>query len=172
MTTFKSMKYTAILLPAFAMGISVASAEDKNCDCPCEPETAGVSAERTVVASERATASREAKDERESRAEAEAIAEAESIVSAAHYLTRKPADDYFSSNLIGHEVMNRRDNKVIGTVNELLIDENGQVGAVIISRGGVIGLGKKDLAIAWDKVERKVDGENITLSGSSRFCVG
>lgn len=179
MNTFTSIKYAAILLPALAMGISVASAEDKKCDCPCDSEHAGMSAERShgrqgaesaAMASERATAAREAQAERdakavrESRAEAKATAEAEAAVAASHYLTSKPSDDYFSSNLIGHEVMNRRDNKTIGTVNELLIDENGQIGAVIISTGGVMGLGKKDLAIAWNMVERKVDGENITLS--------
>lgn len=209
-----SMKYAVVLLPAFAMGISAASAEDKNCDCPCSSMQAGVSAEKNhgkqgaegaENASERASsaqaarearasreaeaadkASREAKaadraadnasrkamaaskaaDEAAEKASASARTSAEATASAneSHYLTSKPADDYFSSNLIGHDVMNRRDNKAVGTVSELLIDENGQIGAVIIRTGGVLGMGKKDLAIAWSKVERKVDGENITLS--------
>lgn len=27
-----------------------------------------------------------------------------------------------------------------------------------------MGLGQKELAIAWDQIERKIDGEDITLS--------
>lgn len=212
-----SMKYAVVLVPAFVMGISSASAEDKNCDCPCSSVEAGVSAEMNhgkqgaeaaAKASERANTARKAQAEREARASREAkvaekasreakvadkaaekasreaktaskaadkaadkasasartSAEATASANESHYLASKPADDYFSSNLIGHDVMNRRDNKVVGTVSELLIDENGQIGAVIIRTGGVLGMGKKDLAIAWNKVERKLDGENITLS--------
>ncbi|MDZ7767912.1 MAG: PRC-barrel domain-containing protein [Woeseiaceae bacterium] len=44
------------------------------------------------------------------------------------------------------------------------IDKDGQIAAVIVSLGGVMGIGEKDLAIAWDQIERKVDGDEITLS--------
>lgn len=50
--------------------------------------------------------------------------------------------------------MNRRNDKVIGTISELLIDRNGQIGALIVSAGGVTGAEQKDLVIAWDQVER------------------
>jgi len=95
---------------------------------------------------------------------AKARASEKAIVSEIHYLGSKSAEDFFASNIIGHDVMNRRDNTIVGSVNELLINRNGQIGAVIVSTGGILGLGKKDLAIAWDQVERNVDGENITLS--------
>lgn len=173
MNKFMSMKYAVVLLPALSMGVSVASAEDQNCDCPCAADQASASAEKShgkhgaeqsAHGLERARSARESRAEAKASTEAKVSAKAEALHDRSHYLTSKPADDYFSSNLIGHEVMNRRDNKVVGKVNELLIDENGQIGAVIISTGGVMGLGKKDLAIAWDQVERKVDDESITLS--------
>lgn len=173
MNRFISMKYAVVLLPALTMGVSVASAEDKKCDCPCDSERTSVSAEKShgkQGAEQAANASTRSRLARESRADAKAdaaakeAAEARAVEAKLHYVASKPADDYFSSNIVGHEVMNRRDNKVVGKVNELLIDENGQIGAVIMSTGGVMGLGQKDLAIAWDQVERKVDGESITLS--------
>ncbi|WP_376691734.1 PRC-barrel domain-containing protein [Wenzhouxiangella sp. EGI_FJ10409] len=170
MNKFTSIKYAAVLLPAFAMGSSVASADNQSCDCPCAPETTSVSAESSHAekGSKQAAMNSERRmhSAREAQAEHESMASGDAKVAVVDfsYLASKPADDYFSSNLIGHDVMNRRDNKVVGTVNELLIDENGQIGAVIISTGGVMGLGKKDLAIAWNEVDRKVDGENITLS--------
>lgn len=163
MKTFKSLKYAAVLLPVFAMGISAATAEDRKCDCPCNSESTNVSAEKShgkQGAEKAAMASNRAKAEARDRSEAKAKA----ALAESQYVASKRADDYFSGNLVGHDVMNRRDNKVVGTVNELLIDQNGQIGAVIVSTGGVMGLGKKELAIAWDQIERKVDGDNITLS--------
>lgn len=80
---------------------------------------------------------------------------------ARFYLTSKPAEDYFSESLIGLTVTNRRDNAEVGTVDELLIDQDGQIAALIVSIGGVMGVGEKDLAIAWDQIERKVDIEPL-----------
>lgn len=156
-----SMKYAVVLLPAFAMGISMASADEKKCDCPCDHERASVSVEKNH-GNQGAEKSSMASDRASSVAKAKAAAK--SAVHESQYLVSKPSDNYFSGNIIGHDVMNRRDNKIVGTVNDLLIDRNGQIGAVIVSTGGVMGLGKKDLAIAWDQVERKVDGDDITLS--------
>lgn len=161
MNRLMAMKYTVVLLPAFAMGISVAVAEDGKCDCPCDEQASSVSVEQSharELKENAAIVSSRASD----KAEVNAVADA--AFAKANCLEEKNAANYFSSNLIGHDVMNRRDNKIVGKVNELLIDENGQIGAVIISTGGVMGLGKKDLAIAWNQVERKVDGDNITLS--------
>lgn len=173
MNRFMSMKYAVVLFPALSMGASVASAEEYKCDCPCDSERASVSAEKShgkQGSEQAAKAEAHSRLERESRVDAEAAAAAKASAKARaievnkHYLTSKPEDGYFSGNIVGHEVMNRRDNKVVGKVDELLIDENGQIGAVIISTGGIMGLGQKELAIAWDQVERKVDGEGITLS--------
>lgn len=155
------MKYPVTLLPAFAMGISMAAANDIKCNCPCDHEQASVSAEQnhSQNGAEKATM---ASADASSNAKIHAGTDASAIES--HYLANRPADNYFSGNLIGHDVMNRRDNEVVGTVNELLIDRDGQIGAVIISTGGIMGIGKKDLAVAWDQVERKIDGDDITLS--------
>jgi len=81
-----------------------------------------------------------------------------------HYHSTKQSDDYFTANIIGQDVTNRRDNKVIGSVDELMINQDGQISAVIVSTGGILGMGEKDLAIAWDQIDRKVVDENVTLS--------
>lgn len=170
MKPFMSIKYTAALLPALVLGISVASAEDTKRDRPCDEKQASVQAEKNhgqkmaemnhdrkmsqngSMASERASAA------------AKANAAANSSVHEVHYLATTPAGHYFSRNIVGHEVLNRRDNKVIGTVDELLIDRDGQIRAVLLSTGGIMGMGEKDLAISWDQIERKINGEDITLS--------
>lgn len=80
------------------------------------------------------------------------------------FLATIPSSGYHSDNLVGHEVVNRRNDESVGEVSDLVLDQNGQVVAVIISVGGVLGLGERDVAIAWDQIERKVDGDEITLS--------
>lgn len=181
MKPFMSMKYTATLLPALVLGISVASADDTKRDRPCDEKQASVQAEKDhgqkmaeKKAHDQKMAAEKARDKKISEKASKAadraseVAKAEAAAHAAvhdsHYLATKPTGNYFSGNIVGHDVMNRRDNEVIGTVNELLIDRDGQIRAVIISTGGIMGMGKKDLAIAWDQIERKIDGEDITLS--------
>jgi sporulation protein YlmC with PRC-barrel domain len=80
------------------------------------------------------------------------------------YLETLPARGYHSDSIIGKEVMNRRNNEIVGEVSNLVLDEDGQVVAVIISLGGLMGIGDRDLAIEWDQIERKVVGDDITLS--------
>lgn len=64
-----------------------------------------------------------------------------------------------TSNLIGQEVRNSRNDEVVGTVEEILIDHEGQVAAVVLGTGGMMGLGEKDVAISWDQLERTMGKE-------------
>lgn len=171
MKPFMSIKYTAALLPALVLGISVASADDTKRDRPCDEKQASAQAEKNhgqKMAAEKAHEKKISEKASKAADRASEVAKAEAAAHAAvhdsHYLATKPTGNYFSGNIVGHDVLNRRDNEVIGTVNELLIDRDGQIGAVIISTGGIMGMGKKELAIAWDQIERKIDGEEITLS--------
>ncbi len=216
-----SMKYPIVLMSAFAMGPSIAAADETKCDCPCADNRASVSVEKNQdqygaanansdedrysasnankAENRYGAASADKDQDRYGASSAEkdndhyGVASAEkdqdrhgangpemasdrasqtakdhaapgAAVHDQDYLTSKPADDYFSESLIGLTVTNRRDDADIGTVEELLIDQDGQIAAVIVSIGGVMGIGEKDLAIAWDQLERKVDGDEITLS--------
>ncbi|MEX0706959.1 MAG: PRC-barrel domain-containing protein [Woeseia sp.] len=231
MNKLKSMKYPIVLMSAFAMGTSMAAADDTKCDCPCDDASASVSADKNqdrfgvsnsddrygasntdkdqdkysaanadkdqdrygaansdndqdrygtinaekdkdqygVASAEKdkdqhgTTGTEMASDRANPTASSRAASDA--AVHGQDYLKSKPAEDYFSESLIGLTVTNRRDNNAdVGTVDELLIDKDGQIAAVIVSLGGVMGIGEKDLAIAWDQIERKVDGDEITLS--------
>lgn len=55
------------------------------------------------------------------------------------------------SELIGAEVKTTDDENV-GPVEELLIDESGQVVAIVVGVGGFLGIGEKNVAIGWDEV--------------------
>lgn len=72
------------------------------------------------------------------------------------YLSNAPANSFRPSDLIGANLKSRSDNENIGTISDLVIDEDGQIVAVIVEVGGFLGLGKKEVAVSWDSVERRL----------------
>ncbi len=69
------------------------------------------------------------------------------------YMDSAPANGMHASNLIGADVSISADEDV-GSVSDLIIDENGQVVAIVVGVGGFLGMGEKDVAIGWDDVKR------------------
>ena len=58
-----------------------------------------------------------------------------------------PISDYYNQN-----VYDNRDNK-IGEVNDLLVDSAGKVNAVILGVGGFLGVGEKNVAVAFPSLK-------------------
>ena len=69
------------------------------------------------------------------------------------YLSTAPANGSQASKLIGAEVKTS-DNEDVGSVSDLIIDENGQVAAIVVGVGGFLGMGQRNVAIGWDEVIR------------------
>jgi sporulation protein YlmC with PRC-barrel domain len=57
-----------------------------------------------------------------------------------------------STKLIGLDIYNRADEK-LGDINEILLDKDGKVKAVIIGVGGFLGMGEHDIAVSTDKLK-------------------
>jgi sporulation protein YlmC with PRC-barrel domain len=57
-----------------------------------------------------------------------------------------------ASKLMGVNVYNQSNEK-LGDINELLIDKQGKVEGVVIGVGGFLGVGERDIAIAFDKLD-------------------
>ncbi|NBD95782.1 MAG: hypothetical protein GVY11_04815 [Gammaproteobacteria bacterium] len=166
MNKFTTMKCAAVMLPALVIGTPLAQAAEKECDCPCESE-------RTTVMNDSTRDGPRAEQRQDADRPARAIAMSGqsdenkqnlTVASRSHYLATLPTGGYHSDSLIGREVMNRADNKSIGEVNNLVLDAEGQLAALTVSVGGILGLGEHDVAIAWDQFERGHDGEQVTLS--------
>ncbi len=68
-----------------------------------------------------------------------------------------PENGMHVSDLLGTDV-NTTSNEDVGSVDELIIDDKGQVIAIVVGVGGFLGMGEKNVAIGWDEV---------TVSGSS-----
>lgn len=78
------------------------------------------------------------------------------------FLSAAPENGVKASDLIGAEVATTADEN-LGSVVDLIIDENGQVVAVAVSVGGFLGLGERDVAIGWDDVTRSGDSDEVKL---------
>ncbi len=69
------------------------------------------------------------------------------------YMASVPANAMQASTLIGTKVRTTID-KDVGSVKDLIIDENGQIVAIVVGVGGFLAMGEKDVAIGWDHVTK------------------
>ncbi|KIZ38905.1 photosystem reaction center subunit H [Rhodopseudomonas palustris] len=60
--------------------------------------------------------------------------------------------DWRASKLMGLDVYNQANEK-LGDINELLIDNSGKIQGVVIGVGGFLGVGERDVAVAFDKLQ-------------------
>lgn len=78
------------------------------------------------------------------------------------YLSSVPANGSHASHLIGADVQTAN-NEDIGDVSDLIIGGDGQVMAIVVSVGGFLGMGEKDVAIGWDHVTRTGTADDLEL---------
>jgi sporulation protein YlmC with PRC-barrel domain len=76
-----------------------------------------------------------------------------------------PQTDVSAQRLIGRTVHNQQDESV-GEVNAVTITPDGTVSAVIVGVGGFLGIGERDVAIRWQDLQVRNDGDDVrtTLS--------
>lgn len=70
--------------------------------------------------------------------------------------------DWLASNLIGKAIVNAA-NESIGDVNDLLINGEGKISAVIVGVGGFLGIGEKDVALPFSSLNITPDGKGNTV---------
>ncbi len=67
---------------------------------------------------------------------------------ATNFLQQQTGNEWRSSKLIGAKVMGAG-NQNIGEINDLIMDQNGNVQAAVIGVGGFLGLGEKNVAVPF-----------------------
>ena len=88
----------------------------------------------------------------------------------ANFVSSQQATDWRGSKLIGATVYGS-DNASIGEVSDVIIANDGKISAVVIGVGGFLGVGEKNVAIPFDKlnVSRKPNTamiDKVTVSFS------
>jgi hypothetical protein len=71
---------------------------------------------------------------------------------AAPAVTQQKPDQYLASKFRGTDVISP-DNQKIGDVTDILFDKNGKIEAYIVSVGGFLGIGAKDVALEPSKFQ-------------------
>jgi sporulation protein YlmC with PRC-barrel domain len=64
------------------------------------------------------------------------------------FIDQQQPSDWMTSALMGRRVMNAA-GKILGDINDIIIDEQGKVVAVIIGVGGFLDIGEKDIGVRY-----------------------
>jgi sulfite reductase beta subunit-like hemoprotein len=75
-------------------------------------------------------------------------------------LATKTATAVDMDKLIGHSVKNTKEEK-IGDINSVYVDKNGKIVSVIVGIGGFLGVGEREVAIAWNDLTVSQDGTYV-----------
>jgi sporulation protein YlmC with PRC-barrel domain len=68
------------------------------------------------------------------------------------FMTQMQGQQMMASKLIGTTVVSAN-NESIGDVNDVILDRNGQVMAVVVGVGGFLGIGEKDVAVPFGSLD-------------------
>jgi PRC-barrel domain len=74
------------------------------------------------------------------------------------FLTYQEEGQIRADRVIGNTVRGA-DDEDIGSINDLVFDEDGRLTAAVIGVGGFLGLGQKDVAVSWDQIDWVPTGE-------------
>lgn len=70
-----------------------------------------------------------------------------------------------TAKLIGRSIVNKNGDTV-GKIDSVVIDQSGKVRYVIVGAGGFLGIGKKDVALAWDELTISENGEKVVTTAT------
>jgi sporulation protein YlmC with PRC-barrel domain len=74
------------------------------------------------------------------------------------------ADEMRASKLIGSKVVNTA-NETVGDINEIVLSKDGKVAAVVIGVGGFLGIGEREVAVAFSSILVSRDSkDNLVLT--------
>ncbi|MBV9832938.1 MAG: PRC-barrel domain-containing protein [Alphaproteobacteria bacterium] len=73
------------------------------------------------------------------------------------------ADGYISTEAVLKASVRNANNDKIGEVEDVYVDQAGKIQTVVVSVGGFLGMGKKDVALKWGDLQTKRDGDTLVL---------
>lgn len=79
-----------------------------------------------------------------------------------NYMSSAPVNGTQASDLLGASVVTN-DGEDVGSVDDLIIDDKGQIVAVTVGAGGFLGIGQKNVAIGWDNITQSGDSDDLEL---------
>jgi sporulation protein YlmC with PRC-barrel domain len=74
------------------------------------------------------------------------------------FIAQQEPADILASSLIGSSVENAA-GESLGSINDLVFAEEGSVDAIVIGVGGFLGIGEKNVAVAFSEIEKTTDAD-------------
>jgi sporulation protein YlmC with PRC-barrel domain len=81
-----------------------------------------------------------------------ALAQAGFVGGNGRFVTEQAANQWRGSKLVGLTI-HGSDNQPVGDVNEILVDDQGMITAVVIGVGGVLGIAEKEVAVPFTAIQ-------------------
>ena len=88
------------------------------------------------------------------------------LAQSGDFIQKQSANELRSSKLVGTNVYGPGDEK-IGDINDVLIDKNGSVHAVVIGVGGFLGIGEKNVAVPMKSLNMKFTDNSDKIDRAS-----
>ena len=85
-------------------------------------------------------------------------------------LYSRQATDMRASFLIGSKITNMA-NETVGEINDLVLDKDGKIAAVIVGIGGFLGIGEREVALDYSSLNVKYDPSAMTNAGATTIQV-
>jgi sporulation protein YlmC with PRC-barrel domain len=97
-----------------------------------------------------------------------APAYAQSGSASPQFLTQQPSNEWQASKLNGIAVYGS-DHQQIGTISDILLNENGQAQAAVIGVGGFAGIGQRNVAVPFSALKwtNQVEGRAVSTAGGA-----
>jgi len=74
------------------------------------------------------------------------------------------AGDMAGGAIIGAKVHDATKKETVGSIQDVYLDDGGKVKVVIVSVGGFLGVGAKDVAVKWEDIKFWKDGKSLALT--------
>lgn len=78
------------------------------------------------------------------------------------FIMQQDADDVLASTLIGAAVQNGA-GESLGSINDVVLSADGQVDVIVIGVGGFLGIGEKNVGVAFDAIEKSTDANGNAI---------
>ena len=95
-----------------------------------------------------------------------AVAQTSMPPASAKSATTNDQGQWRSSKMIGVEVYNKANEK-LGSIEDLVISTNGNIGSVIVGVGGFLGVGEHSVSVSFDKLSWVIEAVRTTTSSNT-----
>ena len=161
MKNLTSLALAAALTPALALGISTVALADRDSDDTQRQAQGGEGAgdqshDEEVLGGQSQRADRDSDDTQRRAQGREGVGE--------QHLSIKPQGAVYADEIIGQSVTSRSTGNDFGEVSDLVIGQDGRIVGVIVSTGGFLGMGQRDVALPWDQIHHTMEDDELVFS--------